>query len=426
MIVDLERNDLGARLRRRVGARGRLHDVERHPTVQHLVSSVRGTLVPAHVELAALLAATFPGGSITGAPKLRAMEIIAELEPWPAGRLHRRARGDRPARRPRAGSADPHGDRRRRYGPLACRRRHRRRLRRRARAGRGVAQDRARSASRSASTDGSVMFVWLNGRILPARASPGLGARSRPAARRRGLRHVAHLWRRARSLVAAHLRRLAAACRTLQLPPPGTAALWEARVRLLLRRNGLPRRDRPPDDHPRRRRRRDRPDPTRTADDPPHRAAAAGRPRRAPGARRRAPRCCRFHATTARPGAARSSSATRAPWSAACVRPGAARPKDSTSPPTATVTEGTTSNLFVVERGRLLTPPLAAGVLAGVTRDRVLRLARRAGVPVRRAGGRGGPSAARRRGVRHRLDDRGAAGRAARRASHRRRDARAR
>jgi anthranilate/para-aminobenzoate synthase component I len=58
--------------------------VESHPTVHHLVSSVTGRL-RADVGLAALLRATFPGGSITGAPKVRAMEIIAELEAEPRG-----------------------------------------------------------------------------------------------------------------------------------------------------------------------------------------------------------------------------------------------------------------------------------------------------------------------------------------------------
>src|SRR5207302_1542407 len=62
----------------------RLAAVESHPTVHHLVSTVSGRL-RAGVGLAALLRATFPGGSITGAPKVRAMEIIRELEPWPRG-----------------------------------------------------------------------------------------------------------------------------------------------------------------------------------------------------------------------------------------------------------------------------------------------------------------------------------------------------
>jgi para-aminobenzoate synthetase component 1 len=84
MIVDLERNDLG-----RVSEAGSVTvepfaQVESHPTVHHLVSSVSGLLRPG-VGLADLLRATFPGGSITGAPKVRAMEIIRELEPWPRG-----------------------------------------------------------------------------------------------------------------------------------------------------------------------------------------------------------------------------------------------------------------------------------------------------------------------------------------------------
>ncbi len=54
------------------------------PTVLHLVSTVRGRLRP-DVGLAALLEATFPGGSITGAPKRRAMQIIDELEPAARG-----------------------------------------------------------------------------------------------------------------------------------------------------------------------------------------------------------------------------------------------------------------------------------------------------------------------------------------------------
>ena len=84
MIVDLERNDLG-----RVCVPGSvevngLARLESHPTVHHLVSEVSGTL-RGNTDLAALLAATFPGGSITGAPKVRAMEIIAELEAEPRG-----------------------------------------------------------------------------------------------------------------------------------------------------------------------------------------------------------------------------------------------------------------------------------------------------------------------------------------------------
>jgi para-aminobenzoate synthetase component 1 len=80
MIVDLERNDLG-----RVCAYGsvqveKLWQLESHPTVHHLVATVSGTLRP-EVDVIDCVAACFPGGSITGAPKIRAMEIIDELEP---------------------------------------------------------------------------------------------------------------------------------------------------------------------------------------------------------------------------------------------------------------------------------------------------------------------------------------------------------
>jgi len=82
MIVDLERNDLG-----RICAAGSvtvpsLMRVESFATLHHMVSTVRGTL-RADVGLASVLRATFPGGSITGAPKIRAAQVIAELEARP-------------------------------------------------------------------------------------------------------------------------------------------------------------------------------------------------------------------------------------------------------------------------------------------------------------------------------------------------------
>ncbi|MBT9176602.1 MAG: Aminodeoxychorismate synthase component 1 [Firmicutes bacterium] len=80
MIIDLMRNDLG-----RVCAYGSVHVpelivLEKYAQVFHLVSTVRGELAPKK-DFVDLLKATFPGGSITGAPKIRAMEIIEELEP---------------------------------------------------------------------------------------------------------------------------------------------------------------------------------------------------------------------------------------------------------------------------------------------------------------------------------------------------------
>ena len=80
MIVDLLRNDLSRVCRPGSVRATELLRLESHPTVHHLVSVVAGTLEPGRNAFA-LLRAAFPGGSITGAPKLRAMEIIAELEP---------------------------------------------------------------------------------------------------------------------------------------------------------------------------------------------------------------------------------------------------------------------------------------------------------------------------------------------------------
>jgi para-aminobenzoate synthetase component I len=84
MVVDLERNDLG-----RVCVPGSVHvpsllELRALPTVWHLVSRVRGTL-RAGTTYGELLAATFPSGSVTGAPRLAAMRTIRALEPAPRG-----------------------------------------------------------------------------------------------------------------------------------------------------------------------------------------------------------------------------------------------------------------------------------------------------------------------------------------------------
>jgi len=84
MIVDLLRNDLSRVCRPGSVRVPELFTLEQHPTVHHLVSTVLGELNPG-VSATELLRATFPGGSITGAPKVRAMEIIAELEPTERG-----------------------------------------------------------------------------------------------------------------------------------------------------------------------------------------------------------------------------------------------------------------------------------------------------------------------------------------------------
>jgi len=80
MIVDLERNDLGRVCRYGTVRVTELWTLEKYPTVFHLTSNVEGRLCEGKNRMD-LLKATFPGGSITGAPKVRSMEIIDELEP---------------------------------------------------------------------------------------------------------------------------------------------------------------------------------------------------------------------------------------------------------------------------------------------------------------------------------------------------------
>lgn len=84
MLVDLERNDLG-----RVSSYGsvRVNEfmaIEKYSHVMHIVSNVQGELREGN-DAVDIIHAVFPGGTITGAPKVRTMEIIEELEPTSAG-----------------------------------------------------------------------------------------------------------------------------------------------------------------------------------------------------------------------------------------------------------------------------------------------------------------------------------------------------
>lgn len=80
MIVDLLRNDISRVCKPGSVIVPKLFEIESFPAVHHLVSTVEGKLLH-HYDGTDLLRAAFPGGSITGAPKIRAMEIIEELEP---------------------------------------------------------------------------------------------------------------------------------------------------------------------------------------------------------------------------------------------------------------------------------------------------------------------------------------------------------
>ncbi len=84
MIVDLLRNDLGRVAQIGSVEVGDLFAVESYPTVHQMVSSITARLVPG-TDVAGIVRALFPCGSVTGAPKIRAMEVIADLETSPRG-----------------------------------------------------------------------------------------------------------------------------------------------------------------------------------------------------------------------------------------------------------------------------------------------------------------------------------------------------
>ena len=227
------------------------------------------------------------------------------------------------------------------------------------------------------------MLVWLNGRLVEA-------TRARVPALDRGLLHGDGLYETWRTYggepfaVAAHLRRLAAAARRLALPVAGDALLWVRRSRLLVHRNGLTdagvrltitRGDGGEAVVPERRAR-----PT---------VLLLVRPLPADLARRQ-----RDGVRAVRLPFPRDASV---PWGAlkllghASAVAGrmyaASRHADEGFyvTPAGDVTEGTTSNVFAVIRGTVVTPPLAAGILPGVTRGMVLALARRTHLAVREA-----------------------------------------
>jgi anthranilate synthase component 1 len=84
MLIDLERNDLGRICLPGTVVVDELMTVESYAHVHHIVSNVSGHLRP-EVTPGEVIAATFPGGTITGCPKVRCMQIISELEQVPRG-----------------------------------------------------------------------------------------------------------------------------------------------------------------------------------------------------------------------------------------------------------------------------------------------------------------------------------------------------
>jgi len=84
MIVDVLRNDLGRIARTGSVAVPELLALRSYPTVHHLVARIVAVLRDG-VTPSSLVTAVFPGGSVTGAPKERAIEILSELEPCPRG-----------------------------------------------------------------------------------------------------------------------------------------------------------------------------------------------------------------------------------------------------------------------------------------------------------------------------------------------------
>jgi hypothetical protein len=141
MLIDLARNDIG-----RIAKTGSVKvteafGIERYSHVMHIVSNVEGVLKDGMSSLD-VLRASFPAGTLSGAPKIHAMEIIDELETQRARRLWRRGGLPELCRRHGRGHRDPH---RRDQGPDAVRaggRRHRGRLG----AGDGVEGDRGEEA----------------------------------------------------------------------------------------------------------------------------------------------------------------------------------------------------------------------------------------------------------------------------------------
>ncbi len=146
MLVDLGRNDLGRVCKPGTVEVPEFATIERYSHVMHIVSTVVGELRDDQSAFDALVA-TYPAGTLTGAPKVRAMEIIDELEPTRRGAVRRHRRLLRVRRRHGHRDHDPDRAAARRHRLRPGRRRHRGRLRPRGR-GAGDPQQGQRGARR--------------------------------------------------------------------------------------------------------------------------------------------------------------------------------------------------------------------------------------------------------------------------------------
>ena len=91
MLVDLGRNDVGRIVKPGTVTVSDMMSIERYSHVMHIVSNVVGDIKEGMTAID-VLKATFPAGTVSGAPKVRAMEIIDELEPEKRGRVFRCSR----------------------------------------------------------------------------------------------------------------------------------------------------------------------------------------------------------------------------------------------------------------------------------------------------------------------------------------------
>ena len=192
MLVDLGRNDLGSVCEFGSVEVEELMAIETYSHVMHIVSSVKGTLRPQLGGMDALRAC-LPAGTLSGAPKIRAMEIIDELEPDEARLLRWRGRLPQLLRRPRHLHPHPHGRRQGRDRPCPGRRRRGRRFRPRLRVPRDRRQGRGRvpgnracmlvsqtgpSSARMGSGDRQLRQLHLQPRPVPGGARSGAGRRA--------------------------------------------------------------------------------------------------------------------------------------------------------------------------------------------------------------------------------------------------------